>query len=110
MGPTPALRASNSNMAPAPHTPAADHSNAGWARRHVTSAASANRFPPPWTVEELDACFVVKDGTGQKLAYIYFDNPRAAAKPLIAGPAWTLEGRAFSAATGAAGAGTQFVA
>ena len=29
---------------------------------------------------------------------------------IIAGPAWTLEGRAFSAATGAACAGTQFVA
>ncbi len=22
--------------------------------------------PPPWTVEELDACFVVTDGVGQK--------------------------------------------
>ena len=22
------------------------------------------------------------DGTGQKLAYVYFDNPRAAAEPL----------------------------
>jgi hypothetical protein len=29
---------------------------------------------------------------------------------MIAGPAWTLEGRAFSAATGAACAGTQLVA
>ncbi len=29
---------------------------------------------------------------------------------MIAGPAWTLEGRAFSAASGAACAGTQFVA
>jgi hypothetical protein len=23
-------------------------------------------FPPPWTVEELDTCFVVKDSKGQK--------------------------------------------
>jgi hypothetical protein len=26
------------------------------------------RFPPPWSVEELDACFVVKGSNGQKLA------------------------------------------
>jgi hypothetical protein len=26
------------------------------------------RFPPPWTVEEMDACFIVKDHTGQSLA------------------------------------------
>jgi hypothetical protein len=41
------------------------------------------RFPPPWTVEELDACFVVRDHNGQKLAYVYFeDEPgrRSAAK------------------------------
>jgi len=26
------------------------------------------RFPPPWTIEELDdACFIVKDSNGQKL-------------------------------------------
>jgi hypothetical protein len=29
------------------------------------------RFPPPWSVEELDAAFVVKDSGGQKLAYVY---------------------------------------
>jgi hypothetical protein len=23
------------------------------------------RFPPPWTVEGLDACFVVRDANGQ---------------------------------------------
>jgi hypothetical protein len=34
----------------------------------------ARRFPPPWTVEELDACFVVVDHSGQKLAYIYFEE------------------------------------
>jgi hypothetical protein len=26
------------------------------------------RFPLPWTVEELEACFVLKDAGGQKLA------------------------------------------
>ena len=32
------------------------------------------RFPPPWSVEELDACFVVHDKTGQALAYVYFEE------------------------------------
>ena len=33
------------------------------------------RFPPPWSVEEMNgACFIVKDGAGQKLAYIYFEE------------------------------------
>jgi hypothetical protein len=44
-----------------------------------------HRFPPPWSIEELDACFVVKDSAGQKLAYVYFeDKPgrRSAAKML----------------------------
>jgi hypothetical protein len=43
------------------------------------------RFPPPWSVEELDACFVVRDHSGQQLAYVYFeDEPgrRSAAKLL----------------------------
>jgi hypothetical protein len=42
-------------------------------------------FPPPWTVEELDACFVVTDCAGQKLAYVYFEHEpgrRTAAKLL----------------------------
>jgi len=30
--------------------------------------AQPRRFPPPWTVEELDACFVVIDSAEQKLA------------------------------------------
>ena len=42
----------------------------------------ARRFPPPWSVEKLDACFVVKDHGGQQLAYVRFDDPRSAAKPL----------------------------
>jgi hypothetical protein len=45
--------------------------------------SDARRFPPPCSVEELDACFAVTDGAGQKLAYVYFeDEPgrRSAAK------------------------------
>src|SRR5262245_22295241 len=46
---------------------------------------AARRFPPPWTVEELDACFVVIDSAEQKLAYVYFEEEpgrRSAAKLL----------------------------
>jgi len=31
-------------------------------------------FLPPWSVEELDSCFVVKDRNGQALAYMYFEK------------------------------------
>jgi hypothetical protein len=32
------------------------------------------RFPPPWSVEDTGAAFVVKDGTGQKLGYFYYEE------------------------------------
>jgi hypothetical protein len=35
---------------------------------------NSRRFPPPWTVEELDACFVVSDANGQKLGYFYYEE------------------------------------
>jgi hypothetical protein len=35
-------------------------------------ALMSRRFPPPWTVEETDACFIVRDANGQALAYAYF--------------------------------------
>jgi len=43
---------------------------------------SARRFPQPWTIEEHnDACFIVKDATGQALGYFYFDDePQRAAR------------------------------
>jgi hypothetical protein len=48
-------------------------------------ALMSRRFPPPCTVEETDACFIVKDRTGMSLAYLYFEEQRgrrAAAKLL----------------------------
>jgi hypothetical protein len=44
-----------------------------------------HRFPPPWSVEEQAACFIVRDHNGQQVAYVYFeDEPgrRSAAKLL----------------------------
>jgi hypothetical protein len=49
---------------------------------------SSRRFPPPWTLEETDACFIVKDCSGISLAYVYFEEKpgrRAAAKLLYPG-------------------------
>jgi hypothetical protein len=51
---------------------------------------TSHRSPPPWSVEEQDACYVVRDRGGQQLAYVYFeDEPgrRSAAKLLTKGEA-----------------------
>jgi hypothetical protein len=32
------------------------------------------RFPPPWTADDNGACFIVKDRTGQALAYVYYEE------------------------------------
>jgi hypothetical protein len=32
------------------------------------------RFPPPWSIEDLGAAFVVKDGARQKLAYVCYEE------------------------------------
>jgi len=45
----------------------------------------ARRYPPPWSVEDIGAAFVVTDSAGQKLSYVYYgDEPgrRSAAKLL----------------------------
>jgi hypothetical protein len=51
----------------------------------VRGLPTPRRFPPPWTIEELnDACFVVSEANEQ-LAYVYFEEElgrRSAAKLL----------------------------
>jgi hypothetical protein len=32
------------------------------------------KFPPPWTIEDNGACFVVRDANGQALAYTYYEE------------------------------------
>lgn len=46
---------------------------------------AGRRFPPPWSIEDNGACFIVKDRTGQALAYAYYEEEpgrREAAKLL----------------------------
>ncbi len=48
-------------------------------------AVAERRFPPPWSVEDIGAAFVVKENSGQKLAYVYYEEEpgrRLAAKLL----------------------------
>jgi hypothetical protein len=35
---------------------------------------TTRRFPSPWSAEETDACFVVRDVNGQALAYVYYEQ------------------------------------
>jgi hypothetical protein len=41
------------------------------------SEQRTRRFPPPWTVEQIPGRYVVKDATGQSLAYVYGRETRA---------------------------------
>jgi hypothetical protein len=34
----------------------------------------SRRFPPPRSVEDIGACFIVKDSSGQKLAAVYYEE------------------------------------
>jgi hypothetical protein len=35
------------------------------------------RFPPPWSIEERQESFIVKDANGEALAYAYLDDERS---------------------------------
>jgi hypothetical protein len=40
------------------------------------------RFPPPWSIEDIGAAFVVKDNDGQKLPCVYFEDGQDGGVPL----------------------------
>jgi hypothetical protein len=52
-------------------------------------AIPERNFPPPWSVEELDSCFVVKDANGQALAYVCLCGDLKRQRFLI----WGFDGR-----------------
>jgi hypothetical protein len=37
------------------------------------------RFPPPWSIDQLDECFIVRDADGQALGYFYFEEQQSPA-------------------------------
>jgi hypothetical protein len=43
-------------------------------KREGIRPLTGRRFPPPWSIEQLEECFVVADSNGQNLAYVYFDD------------------------------------
>jgi len=50
----------------------------------IANAMKGRRFPPPWSIEDLGAAFVVKDSARHKLAYVYYDEPgRGSAAKLL---------------------------
>jgi hypothetical protein len=60
--------------------------NLNYVTNKLGFAMPPRRFPPPWSIDELEACFVVIAGAGQKLAYVYFEEEpgrRSAAKLLM---------------------------
>ena len=40
----------------------------------MPAEVTPRRFPPPWSIEELQECFIVRDANGQALGYFYFDE------------------------------------
>ena len=57
----------------------------GYARAMPDSIKPPRRPPPPWTIEDKNAYFIVRDHNGQALAYVYCeDEPgRRAAADLL---------------------------
>jgi len=51
----------------------------------LSGSMTPRRFPPPWSIENTVAALVVKDSSGQKLGYFYYEEEpgrRSAAKLL----------------------------
>ncbi len=43
--------------------------------KHSSRSKNVAQLPErPWSVEDIDAAFVVKDSAGQKLAYVYYEE------------------------------------
>ena len=40
----------------------------------IIAMPSPRRFPPPWSIEEHQESFIVKDANDQRIAYLYFED------------------------------------
>jgi hypothetical protein len=53
---------------------------------HIACMPERRRFPPPWSFEDPDPklqqqCFIVRDGKGQALTYVYFEEEPGGDRP-----------------------------
>jgi hypothetical protein len=58
-----------------------------------SSMAPRRRYPPPWRIQENDESYIVMDASGQRLAFIYFeDEPvrQSSMKRISKDDAWQL--------------------
>ena len=46
----------------------------GLERPRQTLAMTSRRFPLPWTIDEREGSFIVRDKAGQALGHFYFDD------------------------------------
>ena len=44
----------------------------------MPSEVTRRRFPSPWSVDETDACFIIRDRNGFALSYVYYEEEPAA--------------------------------
>ena len=51
------------------------------------SIALFRQFPSPWSVEELPACFIVRDKNSQSLAHVHFEDKSGRQLPVRQPPA-----------------------
>jgi hypothetical protein len=40
----------------------------------MPAAVNGRRFPPPWDIEDNGSCFIISDGNGQALSYVYYEQ------------------------------------
>jgi hypothetical protein len=40
----------------------------------AANCATAAASPPPWTAEVTPNCFIVRDASGQQIAYVYYES------------------------------------
>ena len=66
----------------------------------MPSNVSPCRFPPPWTIDEANnACFIVRDNTGQAIGYFHLFVPKPPLRVGIYRAASTFQGRTPDVAT-----------
>jgi hypothetical protein len=62
-------------------------------RNALSSECLSAAFPPPWSAEETEACYIVRDANGQALAYVYYEQEpgrRATAHLLTRDEVWRI--------------------